>query len=451
MSARTLALALGVIVCAARPAHAQQDTLHLTLDKALRLGRVDNPAYRQKENTAHAAGAAVRAGWAGFLPSLDASMSLTGYTSTVVTGQDFYGQPVQLDSAITYRSSAVNQSLSLSMTLFDGFKTLNSAHAAAATRDADRAAVDVQGTQLDADIKTTFYQAVLNRRLIAVEERLLQSTRDQLTATQRLFEHASADQSDVLGAQVAVAQQQQAVEHQRGEAEKALLTLRQTIGLPDSMPVAVDGDFPAVFDPATLDTAGLVARALDDSPVIAQRKASAAAARAAAAAAHGSRWPTITGFLGYGRSMSLNSYSALTQLNPKNHAFSFGINVRLPLFTQFQTSQQIAAANATSANAAEGLREQRLAVQVAVRSALIDLENAYHQSQIADRVADLARRRLALSRQRYQAGSSTITFTELQQIVDQAATAERGAVQARASFAIALATLEQKVGGKVGP
>lgn len=449
MSARIMTLALGVALCAPHLAVAQQDTLHLTLDKALRLGHAYNPAYLRTENTAHAAGAAVRAGWGALLPRLNLSASVGGGSFTNVTGQDFYGRPVQLDTAATFRSSSTNQSLGLQFTLFDGFRTLNTAHQAAAQRDADVAAVNAQGAQLVSDIKTGFYNALMNERLIAVEERLLQSARDQLAATQRRFENAGADQVDVLGAQVAVAQQEQAVARQRGEAKKSLLALRQTVGLGDSVAIAVDGDFPDVFDPSSVDTVQLVTRALGDNPVLAQSVAAAAAAHAAASVAHGARWPTISGYLTYGRSMNLNSFGALTEFNPQNHGISFGVNLNFPLFSGFSTSSQIASANAASANADQTLRQQRLAVQTGVRSALIDLENAYQQSRLADRAAELAGKRLELSRLRYQNGS--ITFTELQQIVDQAAGTERNVVSARASFATALATLEQRVGGKVGP
>ncbi|HKI93703.1 MAG TPA: TolC family protein [Gemmatimonadales bacterium] len=449
MSARVVALALGLVVGSAGSAVAQQDTLHLTLSRALTLAQANNPAYRQKENTAHAAGAAVRSGWAAFLPSVTASMNLGGNAFTSVTGQDFYGRPVQLDTPATYQSSSVNQSIGLNLTLFNGFQNLNNAHVASAQRDADVAGVDVQGAQLAADVKTDFYMALLNERLIAVEEQLLKSTRDQLAATQKRFENASADQSDVLGAQVAVAQQEANVAQQRGAAEKSLLTLRQAIGLSDTLPIAVTGDFPAAFDPGTSDTTGLFARALNDNPTLAQSIAAARAAHASAAVQHGKWWPTIQANASYTRSMTLNSYKALTEFNPQNHGFSFGLYVSLPIFNQFQTSQQVAQANAQSANADEALRQQRLTVQTEVRSAFIDLENAYQQSQLADRSADLARRRLNLSRQKYLAGS--VNFTELEQIVNQEANAERTALRARATFATSLAALEQKVGGKVGP
>lgn len=452
MSARAMALALGVVFCAARPAHAQQDTLHLTLDRALRLAQANNPAYRQKENSAHAAATTAHAAWMQFLPRINAGLSSGGGSNTTVTGQDSVGRPLRLETATTYQSSHTTQSLSLSLTLFDGFQTLNSAHAASAQRDAAVAAVDAQGLQLEHDIKTDFYTALLNERLIAVEERVLKSYRDRLAATQRRFENAGADQSDVLGAQVAVAQQAAAVAQQQGAAEKSLLVLRQTIGISDTTPISVTGDFPEAFDPTTGDTTALLTRAIEENPGVAQSIATARAAHAAAAAAHATRWPTITGSLNYSRSMSLlNSYQAVTELNPLNHGISFGINVTVPLSTMLQPSQQIAQANAQSANADETLRQQRLVASTDARSALIDLRNAYQQVQLAEQSADLARRRLALSQQRYQAGSTTINFTELQQIADQEANAERTALRARATFATALATLEQRVGGKVGP
>lgn len=448
-SRAALLVAAAIALAAPRAALAQRDTLNLTLAEAIRVAKRQSPDLQKAQNTASAAGVAARAGWAGFLPSVSAGMNLTGFSSTKVTGEDNFGQPVELANPITFKSSSATQSVGLQLTLFDGLATLNNAHAAGAGRDAAVAGVDAQAVLLEANTKRAYFAAVLNDSLISVEEKLLQSARDQLEATQRRFRNAGADQIDVLGAQVALAQQEQAVARQRGAAEKALLTLRQTLGLGDTVAVTVQGGFPSLFDPSRLDADSLVARAETMSPAIEQSEATADQAHALASAAHGQRWPTIRGSVGYDRSVNRTNYGALTEFNPRNHGFSFGINVQLPIFSQFNISQRIAQANAQSDNADENLRAARLQLNRDVRSALIDLVNAYQQVTLADRAAELARQRLDLSRQKYQLGS--ITFTVLTQVVDQQSNAERQAVSARATFADALAQLEQQVGGPVTP
>lgn len=449
---RARALVLAVTLAAPRLVVAQQDTLSLTLAEAVRIAKEHSPDLQKAENSASAAGVAARAGWAGFLPSISANMNVSGFRSTAVTATDNFGQPIESPVSKTFDGSYASQGLSVQIPIFDGLSTLNNAHAASAGRDAAVAGVDAQSVLLEANTKRAFFAAVLNDSLISVEEKLLQSQRDQLEATQRRFRNAGADQIDVLGARVAVAQQEQAVARQRGEADKALLTLRQTLGLGDTVAVTVHGGFPALFDPSSLDADSLVARAEAMSPTIEQSKASSSQAHALASAAHGQRWPSIFGTVGYSRSVNRNDYSALTEFNPKqNHGLNFSIGVQVPIFSRFTTSERIATANANADNADENLRAARLQLDRDVRSALIDLVNAYQQVILADRAADLARQRLDLTRQKYELGSSSITFIVLQQVVDQQANAERAAVSARSGFADALAQLEQQVGGPVTP
>ena len=80
---------------------------------------------------------------------------------------------------------------------------------------------------------------------------------------------------------------------------------------------------------------------------------------------------------------------------------------------------------------------------------MIDLENAHQGLQIQRRATSLSRQRVELERERFRLGS--ITFTNLQQIIDQAAVQERALVNAEYAFAVALVTLEEQVGEPVAP
>jgi outer membrane protein TolC len=87
-------------------------------------------------------------------------------------------------------------------------------------------------------------------------------------------------------------------------------------------------------------------------------------------------------------------------------------------------------------------------VEREVRSALIDLENAYSGVQLAERSAEIARERLRQGQEQYRLG--TLDFTSLQRMIDDVAAAERQVITAYYQFATALLTLEEKVGGPVG-
>jgi outer membrane protein len=380
---------------------------------------------------------------------LNASLSWYGNSRTTVTGEDDFGRPVELPDPFTFRSSSASQGVSSSLMVFDGLRNINDLKAAKAGADATEAGVSLQGTTVGAEVSRRFYSAIQARRQVEVEEQLLEVSRQQLAATERLFRVAARTEVDVLGSQVQVAQQEQQLERSRGDERKALLRLAEQIGMEGDGEFTVTGELPSTFDMSALDQDALVAWALMHSPRTARSEADAAQARYQASAARGRRWPTVSASASFGRSVSLSSYSAMFELDPQNRSFGFSVNVQIPLFTGFQTSQAIATATAQARIAEENLREARLQLERDVRSAYIDLVTAHRGLELAQRAGEFSRRRLAMAQEQYQLG--TIDFTAFQQIVTQTSSDARSLISAELTFAGAVVTLEELAGERVRP
>jgi outer membrane protein len=436
--------ALAAVVPAAA-AHGQQAPLGL--DDALRLAREHNPAFQRTRSDLHVASAAVRSAWGSFLPSINASMGFSGSRSTAVTGLDPFGHPTRLDEPRTARGSSATQGISSGITLFDGAANIGNLRAQRALFAGTGALVDAQEVQLVAQVSREYYQALRATRLIALEEALLESARDRLQRTEQLMRLAARNRVDVLGAQADVAQAEQNVERARGDAAKAHLALAAEIGIEPTTSLVLDSALPPVFDPAELDVDALVAQALVHSPAVRQRAAAADAARHRATAARARRWPTITASAGYNRSMTLQNYGAFGELNPQNYGFSFGLNASLPVFSRFQVSAQVAEAAAAAEDAAHDLRAARLAAERDVRAAVIDLANAHRSLRLAEQNAELSRERQELTQEQYRLGG--VTFTELQNVIDRTAQAERQALDARFAFILARLNLEARLGARL--
>ncbi|HSJ26294.1 MAG TPA: TolC family protein [Longimicrobiales bacterium] len=451
MMSRVVSIAWLVAALAATvtPLAAQQPGGTLTLDEALRIARDQNPAFQRARNDVDPAGMAVRAAWASaFLPSLNASMGFNGSQSTAVTGLDPFNQVVRLEEPRRSRGSGASQGISAGITLFDGLASIRNLQAQRADLDGTESAIAAQEVQLVAQVSREYYQAVRTLRLITLEETLLASARDRLTSTEALLRLAARNRVDVLGARADVAQFEQAVERARGEADKARLTLAATLGLDPTTSFTVVTELPEVFDPADLDADVLVATALAGSPVIRQREAAVAAATQRVAAARGRRLPTISGNVSYNRSVNQPGYGAWGEFNPLNYGYSFGVSASLPVFSRFQTSANIASAAAAAEDADHDLRGARLNLERDVRSALIDLENAYRSLQLAEQNAELSRERQELTQEQYRLGG--INFTELQNVIDRTAQAERQALDARFQFITAVLNLEERLGRSLG-
>jgi outer membrane protein len=440
---------VGLLLLGIGGAGAQEIPQVLTLGDALAIARDRNPAYRRAVAQAEATGADVRASFGAFLPNLNANLSWNGNSRTTITGEDDFGRPIELPEAFTFRSSSASQGLSSSITLFDGLQNLNALRASEAGRDAADEGVDWQEMTVDAEVTRRFYTALQARRLIEVEEQVLDVTRQQLEATERLYRVAARSEVDVLGAQSNVANAEQQLARAQADERKAVLRLAEQIGLDEGVALDVEGTLPPVFDPSALDADSLVSWALAENPRIGQAAANASQAEYSASAARGRRWPVLSARASFGRNVGLSSYEALWEFNPTNRSFSFGVDVQIPLFTRFQTSNAIAQATATERVAQENLRETQLQLERDVRSAHIDLLTAYRNLELAQQSVDFSRRRLAMAQEQYQLG--TIDFTNFQQVVTSASNDARSLINAELEFARATVSLEELVGTRVRP
>jgi outer membrane protein len=376
-------------------------------------------------------------------------LSFSGNDSRRVTALDIFGQPLGRDTVISYRGSSASQSISAGLTLFDGLRNLKTLRAARANQDAADATRWATRSQVDAETTRRFYEALRTSQLIVLEERLLASAREQRDNTDRLFRAAAANQEDVLGAEADVANAELQLARARGDAQKAVVSLREQLGLTEPIEFTIVGELPPAWDPAALSADSLVTRALTDHPQIQRLAASADAAHLRASVASGGRWPTVQLGASFQRFTNDSAYRAFFALNPRDRSFNFSLSVVLPLFTGFQTSAQVAQADADARNADEALRAGQLALEGDVRAAVIDVQNAHQALSLAERASGYSSERLRLARERYAIGA--ITFANLQILIDRASQEERQLINARYGFAEAVVALEERAGRPVRP
>jgi outer membrane protein len=406
-----------------------------------------NPTYLQQLNAVERAAHSERSSMGALLPSLSASVGFGGRTSRTLTAFDEFNQPRERPEFGIDTGSSASQGLNGGLTLFDLQQIRNWGAARAATV-AQEAGVAYQGSVVRRQVGDAYYGAVQRARLLEVEERQLEMARENLEAIRRLLRVAAKQPTDVLGAELDLTQAELAVRQARGEAEKAMLSLREVMGVPMTTAFRLTDGFPEVFDPATLPPAALMERAARHNPELLREIRNVEAADRSLSAVRAARFPSLSGSYNYGRSASMSDYDAIGEFDLPNWSWGFGISVDIPLFNRFQTSAQIGQAEVGAENARESLRQTRLQLEREVLSARIDLDNAYAGVQVAERSVEIARERLAQGQELYRQG--TLDYTALQQMINAVANAERGLVNARARFATALLALEEKLGGPVG-
>jgi outer membrane protein TolC len=221
------------------------------------------------------------------------------------------------------------------------------------------------------------------------------------------------------------------------------------MGVDAAAPFELDTAVPDVFDPATLDAEALIARARAVHPRVLEAEAAVATARARSSAARGTRWPTLGAGFSFNRNTSRSGFEAFGEVNPLNRGWGGSLNLSFPLFTGFTTSYQIDVAETAERDATHDQRNAQLLVEQEIRSALVDLRNAFDALQLATQIAQLTEERLEMAEEQYR--NAALDFLQLQQLIDDNLNAQRQAVDAQFTFITARATLEEKLGGPIQP
>ena len=420
----------------------------LTLEEALDLAATYNPEYRQARNDVGLAGPVRRAAWGAFLPSLDLSLGTSVNFNRQLTAFDNFGNPIENPVAEWRTTSASSQRVNLGLTLFDGGRRFHELSRVGADAEARAAAARVRLATVRAEVQRQYFETLEQLDLLEVERRILEGKRQDLESTRRLFGLASVSRVDVLSAELEVQRQERTVQQVERDYRKALLALRSAIGDPDLEEFRVAGPAPRPSDPSVLREDALVARALADNPRLLEQRARVEAGRAQARAARGGRWPSLSLNTGFTQSASQSELNAFFDAFPDASRYSStSLSLSIPVFSRFQTANDIAQAEVEVDNAREALRQTRLEVEQNIRSQLIDLQSAYERYRTAERSLEIAEEKLRLGREAYRL--TVRTFTELQQDVEAAATERRNLIAELYAFLEARVTLEETLGTSV--
>jgi outer membrane protein len=158
-----------------------------------------------------------------------------------------------------------NVTLSATQTLYAGGGVVSAIKAARLDRDA--AAYDLQ-TAIDTallDVRTKFFNVILAREKIRVDEENVRLYQHQLEDTKNQFQAGSVSNFEVLRAKVYLANAEPALITARNDYRIAIEQLRQSLGVPTSTAFPeVAGDLS--FTPETYETDAAIASAHEHRP-----------------------------------------------------------------------------------------------------------------------------------------------------------------------------------------
>lgn len=294
-------------------------------------------------------------------------------------------------------------------------------------------------------VRTSFYRVLLTSEQIKVQESNLDLLQQQLkTATDR-FEAGTVSNFEKLRAEVAVANARVPLITARNDHRLAIEALRQATGFTTSSRETLTKvpEFAGTlaFTPVKFDLAEAFQAARANRPDLARLAKVTEMREQDVRTQRSSYYPTLGASAGY--QLKNNPYSG-NQISEALNGWTVGVQGDWAIFDGRATAGRVAQAKSVLAQTKLTLEEAQLAVDVEVRRAHSDWQQATELAEASQRVVEQATESVRLANARYNAGTGT-QLDVLQAQVDLT-TARTNQIQAFYAYNIAVASLRKAMG-----
>ena len=250
------------------------------------------------------------------------------------------------ESAFTVSDNSYNVSLTGSQLIYNG-SVIPAIKGAAAATDASLYALRNTIDQVIATVREQFYQVILNRALIGVQEESVNLLEAQLKDQQNRFEAGTVPRFNVLQAEVALANQQPALITARNNYRIAQLQLARTIGLDfnpkrgDQPPLECVGEL--AFTPREMPLTTAIELGKERRPSLKQQRANILVQVQRLRGAYAGIQPNLSFSGGH----SWQSSQISRDLSNGVAGWFWGVTASLPIFDGLETVGAVKSARAT--------------------------------------------------------------------------------------------------------
>lgn len=334
-------------------------------------------------------------------------------------------------------------SVTASQTLYAGGGVRSAIKSASLAKEA--AVLELTGVVNDAllDVRTRFYDILLAREKIKVQESNVELLKSQLKNVTDRFEAGTISSFERLRAEVALANAQVPLISARNAYRLAIDGLRQSLGFVTNTQenLRKTPEFVGSLDyqPVNYDLQASLDSARANRPEISRLSKLIEAREEAVVTARSSSLPYVAAFGGWQlRKGPTNTFG------DSKDGFLVGLQSQWDIFDGAATKGRVIQARSLQEQARLILDEQTLAINVEVRQALSSLQEAVELADASQKVVAQAEESLRLANARYGAGTAT-QLDVLQSQVDLT-TARTNQIQAYYNYNVAVARVRKAIG-----
>jgi outer membrane protein TolC len=369
-----------------------------------------------------------------------------GQPLVVTDGTAANAIPVPLSSLSGSGSSNValqtwNVTLTVTQLIYDGGATIASRRAARINEDAAYYTLRDTIDSVVQTVRTQFYQVLLNRALIQVQEESVNLLQSQLEDQKSRFEAGTVPQFNVLQAEGQLQNQIPQLIAAQNNYRISQYTLARTLGVPADRQYTTDNPLPVVgeldFNPIKYDLASALIAARANRPFLkAQRSAILANVENITVQAAGYQ-PTVTADVG----LESRSNPTTNDFRESLQGWFLGVQGSWNIFDGFLTYGRVKQARAQLEQAKVTYDDSVRQVELEVGTAVSNLRQAAQTVDSAQTGVAVNLEALRLADERLAAGTGT--QLDVLNAQTQLTTARSNLVQAQFSYIAAVAAYQQ--------
>ena len=360
-----------------------------TLERALQQALTSNPDARLAQQRIVAAQAGLEQANAAFWPRVQFQSSYTGSDNPMLAFGSILNQRAY-SSSLNFNDVPSVDDLNarglVTVPLYAGGKNTATRKAAKANTDAARQDNEAVRNALGFEVSRAFYTVLKTRQFIRAAEAGVNSLEASLAIAKKRLDGGTLLKADVLDIEVRLAQAREGLVRARNANALALRVLRNLLG-------SETGDFEvADTAPATLapDSGDFSGRA----ELAASRHREQAAVEQAHAA-KGGYLPRVNAF-------GSIDYDYGWTYNNGGGSYTAGALLQWDLWDGKLTRAKVSEANANLESAREEQRKLRLALDLEVEQARLDLKAAHERLSVTDQAVAQAAESVSLTRARFE-------------------------------------------------
>lgn len=363
-----------------------------------------------------------------FLPSLSANLS---HSLSLGNRELFPGQFVERTD------NSTNIGVSASQTVFNGFRLTNLYKQSQLNLETNQLELNRIKDDISLNVVNAYLNVLFNIENLDIAKAQYEFTKKQLKQVEELVEAGVQPQANIFDAKATLSRDLQSVTVAQNNYDLALLTLSQLLQLPYKgfQIEVIEIDSPTaelMYDNAQ----PIVAYAIDNRYEIKVAEKNIENAQLNTEISKSGFLPIVSLSYGFGSNVFFSNLldteaSFFDQLNQqKGHRF--GLNVNIPIFSQFQNKTNVARSKIQEENATLNLQQTKLNVEANVQRAFTDAKAAYLSYEAAKSSLESQEIAFQNSQERYNIG--VMNAFDLEQTRLRLVNAESSLINAKYDF-----------------